>query len=52
MAHQLKLLVVAEGVEEENQLDFLIQHDCDFIQGYLLCRPLPFEKLCNVLAQQ
>ncbi|MAG76774.1 MAG: diguanylate phosphodiesterase [Colwelliaceae bacterium] len=52
MAHQLKLLVVAEGVEEENQLDFLIQHDCDFIQGYLLCRPLPFEKLCDVLAQQ
>lgn len=52
MVHQLKLLVVAEGVEEQNQMDFLVQHNCDFIQGYLLCRPLPFEKLCDVLAQQ
>ncbi len=48
MAHQLNLKVVAEGVETEAELDFLIKHECDEIQGYLLSRPLPtreFEQL-------
>jgi diguanylate cyclase (GGDEF)-like protein/PAS domain S-box-containing protein len=40
MAHVLKLQVVAEGVETEEQLSFLRQHGCDAIQGYLLSRPL------------
>lgn len=52
MAHKLNLLVVAEGVEENNQFQFLKDNECDFIQGYLLCRPLPFELLCEKLAQQ
>ena len=46
MAHKLKLLVVAEGVEQQTQLQFLSDNECDFIQGFLLCKPLPFEKLC------
>jgi len=49
MAHKLNLLVVAEGVEQQNQLQFLTDNQCDFIQGYLLCKPLPFEKLCDEL---
>jgi EAL domain-containing protein (putative c-di-GMP-specific phosphodiesterase class I) len=40
MAHTLKLDVVAEGVEEEEQLKFLNSRKCDMFQGYLLSRPL------------
>ncbi|MFL1485046.1 EAL domain-containing protein [Marinobacter sp. LN3S78] len=41
MAHSLSLTVVAEGVEEEAQTDFLKTHNCDFAQGYFYSRPLP-----------
>ncbi len=49
MAHTLKLKVVAEGVETPQQLEFLRKHGCDFIQGYLLSRPLPLELLQDLL---
>jgi diguanylate cyclase (GGDEF)-like protein/PAS domain S-box-containing protein len=48
MARQLGLKVVAEGVELEEQLEFLRRHNCDQIQGYFFSKPLPakeFEKL-------
>ncbi len=48
MAHRLKRAVVAEGVEIEQHLQFLRQHGCDELQGYLFCRPLQpisFDKL-------
>ncbi|AFY37359.1 response regulator receiver modulated diguanylate cyclase/phosphodiesterase [[Leptolyngbya] sp. PCC 7376] len=35
MAHQLGLKVIAEGVESQEELDFLKKHDCDAIQGFL-----------------
>ncbi len=41
LAHNLGLMVVAEGVENEAQLDFLREARCDAVQGYLLTRPLP-----------
>ncbi len=41
MARGLKLSVLAEGVESEQQLDFLRQHDCDYYQGFLFHRPAP-----------
>lgn len=43
MGNTLRLNVVAEGVEEEAQYAFLLEHGCRFFQGYLFGRPLPFE---------
>lgn len=45
MAHNLDLKVVAEGVETDIQLDYLKKESCNYIQGYLLSRPLNQEQL-------
>ena len=41
MAHTLGLKVVAEGIEEPEQLKFLIDQNCDIAQGFLFSKPLP-----------
>ena len=43
MGHRLGHLVVAEGVEYEEQRQYLVAHNCDFLQGYLLSKPLDAE---------
>ncbi len=43
LAHELELSVVAEGVEEEKVLSWLIQQGAEQAQGYLISRPLPAE---------
>ena len=40
LAHVLDLTVVAEGVETEEQLETLMQSKCDYIQGYIISRPI------------
>jgi diguanylate cyclase (GGDEF)-like protein len=49
MAHSLELKVVAEGVENVQQLEFLREHKCDEVQGYLISRPVEASAMGDVL---
>jgi EAL domain-containing protein (putative c-di-GMP-specific phosphodiesterase class I) len=51
MSHRLKLDVIAEGVETEEQLAFLKQRQCDEMQGYLFSRPVPAEEFATIVRQ-
>ncbi|ANQ84657.1 putative signaling protein [Azoarcus olearius] len=50
LAHSLNQTVIAEGVENEAQLDFLRRHGCDEMQGFLFSRPLPAAEFARLLA--
>jgi diguanylate cyclase (GGDEF)-like protein len=50
MAHGLKMIVVAEGVETREQLDLLKHYGCDMAQGYFLGRPAPHDAIGQMLA--
>ncbi|HXD35740.1 MAG TPA: bifunctional diguanylate cyclase/phosphodiesterase [Rhodanobacter sp.] len=52
MAHRLNRAVVAEGVETEQHLQFLRNHHCDELQGYLFCRPLQPVSFDKMLAER
>jgi len=41
MAHQLQMKVVAEGIEDQEDWDFLSDLGCDIGQGYFIARPMP-----------
>ena len=47
----LKVPVVAEGVETREQLDFLLQEECDEVQGFLLGRPRPIADYAEILGR-
>ncbi|WP_333970605.1 EAL domain-containing protein [Alteromonas mediterranea] len=51
IAHNLGLKVVAEGVEEESQLDILRRYDCEMLQGFLYSRPLNAERFEKLLTE-
>lgn len=52
LGHKMGLDVVAEGVEDTGQLDFLKASDCDKVQGYLISRPVPEQKAIELLVPQ
>jgi EAL domain-containing protein (putative c-di-GMP-specific phosphodiesterase class I) len=52
MAHTLGLNVIAEGVEREEQVDYLREQDCDEIQGHWLSLPLPPEQCLAFLRER
>jgi EAL domain-containing protein (putative c-di-GMP-specific phosphodiesterase class I) len=49
LGHALKMKVVAEGVETEEQRAFLVGSDCDEAQGFYFARPMPFEDILALL---
>ncbi len=51
MGHSLGMKIVAEGVETQDQLDFLRKENCDQIQGFLLSKPLSADELLTLLKQ-
>ncbi|MBZ4646945.1 MAG: polar amino acid transport system substrate-binding protein [Petroclostridium sp.] len=52
LAHSMKLTIVAEGVETEEQFAFLKEQKCDRVQGYLFSKPLPVDEFEKLLRQQ
>ena len=50
MARNLKLKVIAEGVETAQQLNFLRQHECDEMQGYYFSRPVDADAFAKLLS--
>ena len=51
LAHSLRLQVIAEGIETQDQYDYLEKLDCDLFQGYLISVPLPPEKFAELLLE-
>ncbi|MFC6670399.1 putative bifunctional diguanylate cyclase/phosphodiesterase [Marinobacterium aestuariivivens] len=49
LAHNLHKKVIAEGVENKAQLEFLIRHECDQVQGYFFSPPVPVEDFMRML---
>lgn len=52
LVQNLGLEIVAEGVENEDQLDWLLEHGCELIQGYYISRPLPEEGFIELVNSQ
>lgn len=51
MGHALGLCVLAEGVENTDQLAYLVQHDCDLYQGFLISQALPADDFIMLFKQ-
>lgn len=51
LGHNMGMTIVAEGVENNIQLDFLLKWNCNYIQGYYFSRPLPSAKMTEFLQQ-
>lgn len=51
MSHRLNLKVVAEGIENKEQLEFLHKHDCDIGQGFFYAEPMSSEQLIELLVK-
>jgi diguanylate cyclase (GGDEF)-like protein len=49
LVHEMDMEVVAEGVDDPRQLQYLNDHHCDFIQGYIWGRPLPEDEVLRLL---
>ena len=52
MAHSFGIAVIAEGVEDAAQLAWLTDAGCDIVQGYLTGRPMPFERITDLLRNE
>jgi EAL domain-containing protein (putative c-di-GMP-specific phosphodiesterase class I) len=50
LSRDLGIEVIAEEVEKQEQLDFLLEHHCDYIQGFLFSKPMPVNEFQQLLA--
>ena len=44
LAKKLNMKIVAEGIESREQVDFLVEQECDLIQGYFFAKPMAIEE--------
>jgi len=51
LGHAMQLTVIAEGVESQQQLDFLRAHGCDQAQGYLVSKPVPAAEFAALVSE-
>jgi diguanylate cyclase (GGDEF)-like protein/PAS domain S-box-containing protein len=51
IVHNLGMKVVTEGVETKAQLNYLQEKQCDYSQGFLLCRPIPLHELLEFISK-
>ncbi|MBI5558729.1 MAG: EAL domain-containing protein [Deltaproteobacteria bacterium] len=51
LAHSLRLRVIAEGIETDGQLNYLLSHGCDEMQGFYFSRPMPAPQLEQMLRE-
>lgn len=51
MVHNLGLTVIAEGIETEEEMKFLKENHCDYMQGYYFSRPISKEKLLTLIQE-
>jgi EAL domain-containing protein (putative c-di-GMP-specific phosphodiesterase class I) len=49
LGRNLGLQVIAEGVEQQGELDFLQSHGCELFQGYLFSKPLPADEMLKLM---
>ena len=52
MAESLKMPVIAEGVEEKQQVEMLKTLGCDYIQGYYFSKPIPMEEYRKLIYEE
>lgn len=52
LSHKLNITVVAEGVEEEEQVEYLKSINCDKVQGYYYSKPQEFDNIINMLSKK
>jgi len=52
LSKSLNIQVLAEGIEREEEVRWLAKHGCDYIQGYLVSKPLPERELLRMLMEQ
>lgn len=51
LARELNCMVIAEGIETREQLQYLTEHQCDCGQGYLLCKPMPLDHINKIIRE-
>ncbi len=51
MGHVMNCEVISEGVETEKQLSLLNEHKCDFVQGFVWGKPMPYEEALKLYAE-